>query len=283
MLAAVGSFAVMDASMKQLAGDYSPAQVTAMRAAASLPFVLASVAWSGAWRDLVPRNYALHLLRGALGIAMLMSFIYALQRLSLADTYAIYMCAPLLVTALSLPLLGEAVPVRRWLAIVAGFTGVLVVLQPSGSGLTTLGGLIAAVSALCYALNVIAIRVLGRSESSRSMVFWFLVLLLVGAVLLGARGWQAIQAQHYGWIALIGLTGALGQYLITDAFRRATPSLVVPFEYTAIVWAVALDWVLWSRLPQARVLLGAAVVIAGGLYVLYDERRAAYALTAPPA
>lgn len=276
MLGAVGSFALMDALMKKLSGDYSPAQVTCIRALASLPFVLAPVAWQRGWSDLRPRNLPMHLVRGALGVLMLVTFISALRHLSLADTYAIYMAAPLLVAALSVPMFGDRVPVRRWIAIACGFAGVLIVLRPSGQGLTTFGGLVAAVSAFCYAMNVLTIRVLGRTDSSRSMVVWYLGLLaLGGGAWAAATGWRPIADGHWPVIAAIGLTGASGQFLFTEAFRRAQPSVVIPFEYTAILWAMVLDFVLWSALPTAAVLAGAAFVIASGLYVVYDERRTA--------
>jgi drug/metabolite transporter (DMT)-like permease len=282
MLGAVGSFALMDAMLKQLAGHYSPAQVTCIRALASLPFVLAAVAWAGAWADLRPRNWRLHLVRGALGVLMLVTFIHALKQLSLADTYAIYMAAPLLVAALSVPMFGDPVPARRWVAIGFGFAGVLVVLRPSGDGLTTLGGLIAAISALCYALNVLTIRVLGRTDSSRAMVVWYLTLLAVGGGLWALPDWRPIVGEHWPVVAGIGLTGASGQYLFTEAFRRAQPSVVIPFEYTAILWAIGLDFAFWQTLPSAFALTGAAFVIASGLYVVYDERREALARAAAP-
>jgi drug/metabolite transporter (DMT)-like permease len=273
MLGAVGSFAVMDALLKQLSGHYSPQQVTCIRALASLPFVLAPIAWLDAWHELRPRNLKLHLLRGALGVLMLVTFVYALQRLSLADAYAIYMAAPLLVVALSMPMFGDRVPARRWLAIACGFAGVLVVLRPTGGGLTTLGGLIAAVSAFCYALNVLTIRVLGRTDSSRSMVVWYLGLMAAGAGLWAWPSWEPVAREHWPTIAAIGLTGASGQFLFTVAFRRAQPAVVIPFEYTAILWAIGLDFALWGTLPTPFVITGAALVVAAGLYVVWDERR----------
>jgi drug/metabolite transporter (DMT)-like permease len=277
MLGAVGSFALMDAMMKLLSGHYSPAQVTSMRALASMPFILAPVAWSNAWADLRPRNWKLHLIRGAIGVLMLVTFIHALQRLSLADTYSIYMAAPLLVAALSVPMFGDRVPMRRWIAIACGFAGVLIVLRPTGDGFATLGGLIAAISALCYALNVLTIRELGKTDTSRAMVFVYLLLLAIGGGAWALPSWQPLAPEHWPIIAGIGLAGASGQYLMTEAFRETPASVVIPFEYTAIVWAMALDFVLWSTLPGLAVIVGACVVIASGLYVVHDEHRAAQA------
>lgn len=283
MLGAVGSFAVMDAMMKLLAGHYTPAQVTCMRACASIPIILASVAWSGAWSDLRPRNWTLQLVRGAIGVLMLVTFIHALSRMSMADTYSIYMAAPLLVAALSGPMFGDVVPLRRWVAIACGFGGVLVVLRPTGEGFASWGGVIAALSALCYAVNLLTIRVLGRTDSSRAMVFVYLVLLAIGGGLWALPDWKPIAQNHWAILAGIGVMGASGQYLMTEAFRETPASVVIPFEYTAIVWAMGLDFVLWSTLPGLAVLVGSAIVIGSGLYVVRDEHRAASAAPQSPA
>ena len=139
MLAAVAAFAGMDTVLKVLAGHYPPMQVGALRGASSLPFVVLSVAVFGRWRELRPVRLSLHLARGVLALVMLAGFIYAVKLLSLADAYSIFFVAPLLVTALAVPLLGESVDWRRWTAIGVGLAGVLAMLRPSGSSLSTFG------------------------------------------------------------------------------------------------------------------------------------------------
>jgi drug/metabolite transporter (DMT)-like permease len=275
MVAAVGVFALMDAALKHLAGAYSPAQVTFLRGAASLPFLFAPIVWSNAWGQLRATNPALHLMRAVLGITMLMSFIYSVSVQSLSGTYAIFMSAPLLIAAASRLLLGERVPRRRWLAIGVGLVGVLVALRPGASGFVLLGGLAAALSAVCYALNVLSIRVLGRTDSAHALVVWYVVLLSLGSGALAFPHWRSIAQQHWPWIAFVGLAGAIGQHLVTAAFRMASPATVAPFEYTALLWGVALDWLVFAKAPEAAVLLGAAIVIGSGLYVIWDDHRMA--------
>jgi drug/metabolite transporter (DMT)-like permease len=273
MLAAVGLFAFMDASLKHLAQDYPPLELVVVRCLASLPFLLCYTAWRGSWSVLRPRNVPLHLVRGVLAFTMLVCFIYAVARLSLADTYAIFLCAPLLMTALSVPLLGERVTVARWCAIAVGLAGVLVMLRPTGSGLGTLGGLAAAIAALCYALSGITIRVLGRTDSTGATVLSFLLLAGLGALGLALPDWRPLARADFVWIGCVGVTGAVAQQLITEAFRRAPPAVVGPFEYTAMLWAFGLDWLLWQHLPTAIVLVGSAIVAASGLYMIWDERQ----------
>ena len=281
MLTAVGLFAFMDAALKHLAQDYPPLELVVVRCLASLPFLLLYTGWRGNWSALRPRNVPLHLLRGALALTMLATFIYAVSRLSLADTYAILLCAPLLMTALSVPLLGERVTAGRWYAIAAGLAGVLIMLRPTGTGLGTLGGLAAAVAALCYALSALTIRVLSRTDSNGAMVLSFLLLAGLGALVIALPDWRPLAAVDLGWIAFVGVTGAVAQQLITEAFRSAPPAVVGPFEYTAMLWAFGLDWLLWQHLPTTTVLAGSAIVAVSGLYVIWEERQSRVPAAAP--
>ena len=272
MLAGVFFFSVLDAGLKHLAGVYPPIQVMFLRAAASLPFLLGAVASTGAWKELRVHRPIYYVMRAALGIFVLWTFIYAVSVQSLSYTYAIYMSAPLLVAALAGPVLGERVPAARWAAIVVGLVGVVIALNPRG-GFVALGGIAAAASAACYAVNVMAVRLIGRTDSNYAVVFWHLVLVMLAAGALAWPSWRPVTLEHVPWIALCGLTGALGQYLFTAAFRLAPASTIAPFEYTAMLWGVALDWLVFATVPHLRVLVGAGVVIAAGLYVVIDEHR----------
>ena len=272
MAAAVATFSVMDVTMKKLVEVYPAMQVTFLRGAASLPFLLAAIALFGRWRDLVPQRWGLHLTRGLLTVITLWFFVYAVSQLSLANAYAIFMSAPLLITALAVPMLGEHVGWRRWLAVFVGLAGVLVVLKPSGNELITLGGLAALASAGAYALGAITIRILARTEHSAAIVFWALALLTLFSGAAAAMVWTPLQWQHWPWIAGLGLTGALGQHFFTHAFRLAAPPVVAPLEYTALMWGMLFDQLLWMTAPSTRMLVGAAIIISSGLYVLYRER-----------
>lgn len=274
MLIAVAVFSVMDASLKQLGEHYAPLQVAGLRGAASLPFLLAAIAWSNRWHELKPIRWPLHITRGLLAVGMLFLFIYSLRTLSLSSAYAIFLCGPLLVTALSVPFLGEHVDSKRWVAISIGLVGVMTMIRPTAGDVLTLGALAAFSAAVCYAAAAILIRKLSQTESTLSISFWFVLIIAIVSCTLALPQWRPVEPEHWIWIGAVGLTGAIGQYFIVEAFRQAPASVVAPFDYTALIWGAALDWILWRALPNSRMMAGAAVVVATGLYLIYRERSA---------
>jgi drug/metabolite transporter (DMT)-like permease len=272
MLAAVLMFALMDAGLKLLSAHYPPLQVAALRGLSSLPLVTVWVLATVPARSLLRVHWPLHLLRGALGIAMMAGFVYGLRMMPLSTAYAITFVAPLLVTAMAGPFLKERVGAARWTAIGIGLVGVLVVLRPTGEGMLTGGGLAILVAAICYALGAITVRMLAQRDSTQAMVFWFVVLLSLGAWLLALPAWKPLQSSHLWIIAAVGVSGSLAQVALTEAFRRGEASLIAPLEYTALVWGVLLDVALWSVLPDGVTWMGAGIIVASGLYLLRREK-----------
>ena len=279
MLLAVALFALMDAGLKGLAAYYPPLQVAALRGAASLPLVLAWALATAGPQSLLRVRWSLHLLRGVLGVAMMAAFAYALRHMPLSTAYSIFFVAPLLITALSVPFLGEHVGPRRWVAIGMGLAGVVVVLRPTGEGVLSLAGVAVLVAALGYAISAITVRVLARTDSTQSMMVWLLAMMALGAGVLAWPDWVALRGVDAWLIAGVGVAGALGQYAITEAFRLGEASLIAPLEYTALLWGVILDATLWGVLPDRVTWLGAAIIIASGLYLLHRERLRGVAMT----
>ena len=271
MLAAIAAFAGMDASMKLLSAHYSPLQVSALRGFASLPFVLIWVMSTKGLASLRPVRWGLHLLRGVLGIAMITGFVYGLARLPLSSAYAITFIAPLLVTALAVPLLGEHVGPRRWAAIGVGMLGVLVILRPGGD-VFSLAGLSVLLATFCWAASAITVRVLTRSDTTQSMVVWMLVLLGAGAAAMAWPTWAPIRSSDWLIVGLVGVFGACGQILLTEAFKLGEASKISPLEYTALLWSLGIDLALWGALRDAMTWLCAALIVASGLYLLRRER-----------
>jgi len=272
MLAAVAVFSMMDAGLKRLSAHYPPFQVAALRGASSLPLVLAWALSTAGLRPLLRVRWSMHLLRGAMGVAMMASFVYALRTLPLATAYSIFFIAPLLITALSVPFLGERVGPRRWIAIAVGLLGVVVLLRPSGEGMLSLAAVAVLLAALMYAVSAITVQLLARTDSTQAMVVWMMVMMTLGAGTIAWPHWEAIRADDLWVIAGVGVAGAIGQYAITEAFRLGEASLLAPLEYTALIWGVLLDATLWGVLPDSITWIGAAIIIASGLYLMRRER-----------
>lgn len=272
MLAAVAFFSCMDAGMKMLSSSYPTLQVTMLRGAASLPFVLVWVLATAGPRSIIPVRWGLHLLRGVLGMVMIGCFVYALRTLSLSTAYTIYFVAPLLVAALSVPLLGEHVGPRRWVAIGIGLIGVLVVLRPGVDGFISFPGLMVLLAATAYAIAAVTVSLLTRTDTPQSMVVWFLLIMAIGAGLLALPQWQPLQWKHVALIAGMGLAGALGQIALTRAFQLGQASMIAPLEYTGLVWVIGWDVLLWQKLPDRWTWIGAGIIVASGLYLLHRER-----------
>jgi drug/metabolite transporter (DMT)-like permease len=273
MLVGVASFSFMDAGLKLLAARYSATQVASLRGLAALPVVFAWSLYSGGLRQLVQVRWPLHLLRGVLSVVMMITFTFALKSLSLAKTYSIFFVAPLLIALLSVVLLGERVRRVQWAAIAVGFAGVLIVLKPETTGFGWWGTLAVLGTAVAYAISSVLVKILGRTDSTQAMMFWMTGMLAIGATALALPGWQAIAIEHYPILAGIALTGAIGQWGITVAFKNAPAASVAPLEYTGLAWVILIDFAVWSAVPGLRTLMGAALIIASGIYLLRFEAR----------
>jgi len=277
MLIGVASFSFMDAGLKLLTAHYPSAQVAALRGLAALPVVFAWAMYSGGPRQLVKVRWSLHLVRGVMAVFMMVTFTYALKSLSLAKTYAIFFVAPLLITLLSIALVGERVRRPQWAALLVGFIGVLIVLKPETTGFGWWGTLAVLGTAIGYAVSSVVVKILGRTDSTQSMMFWMTAMLAIGATILAWPDWMPIARAHYPILAGVAITGAIGQWGITVAFKHAPAASVAPLEYTGLAWVMVIDLAVWSAIPSLRTLLGAAVIITCGLYLIRFEARAAAA------
>jgi drug/metabolite transporter (DMT)-like permease len=272
MLAAVGSFSLMDAALKTLAGSYPTLQVAALRGLTALPLVCLYVLWRRETHLLLRIRWSLHLVRGAIGIAMLSLFTFSLKELGLAEAYTIFFVAPLLITILSIPVLKETVSARHWAAIAVGLGGVVVALRPDQDAFFSLGAIAVLIAAAFYAIAAIAGRVLSRTDAAVTLVFWTTTMWAVGASVLAWPNWVPVASAHWPVLLALAVTGFLGQIAITEAFRHGNASAVAPFEYTALAWAIVLDYVFWNAVPDRYTLLGGAIIIASGIYLIRKEK-----------
>jgi drug/metabolite transporter (DMT)-like permease len=268
MLLAVAFLSVLDLLLKLLAERYPPVQVATIRGAASLPFVIVPLLLQQRMKLLRVHRWELHLLRGVLAVALMIGFTQAVRALSMSNTYTLLMVSPLLVTALSVPILREHVSLGGWIAVTVGLIGALCVLRPSAQPVPLGPALLALGTAGCYALIYVLARFMVRTESPQGMVFWYLAAVAIGCGVLAAPVWQAMPRSDWLLVAGVGLSGAIGQQLLTQAFVLAPASLVAPFDYTALIWGALFDWLIWSTRAPAATIFGAVLIVGSGLYVM---------------
>lgn len=260
----------LDLCAKWLLADYPLEQFVFLRSMFGLFFFLFSVRWYGGFGSLKTRRWQWHLLRTLLATGAMFGFFYGLARMPLVNALTIAFTAPLMVTAMSVPFLGEHVGWRRWLAVIVGFGGVLVVLRP-GAGMITLASFAVIFAAACYAGLAITARKLAATESSFALAVYVVTgPFLVSAFLLQDR-FVAPTAGGWFFFALAGLCSALAWFGIIGGYRRAPPAMLAPFEYTALIGAAAAGYWIWNEVPDRWVLLGAAIIIASGLFIVHRE------------
>jgi drug/metabolite transporter (DMT)-like permease len=267
MVLSVALFSIMDALVKLLAQTYHPFQVAFFRSLFALLPIGVMVAARGGMPILATRRLGGHAARSVVGIAALLMFFYSFAHMKLADVVAVGFAAPLFITALSVPLLGEKVGWRRWSAVLVGFAGVILVVDP-GSGILDPVALIALSAALFYAFAVVVIRKLSSTESNAAIVFYFSV---AATLVCGSM------------MPLIGILGGSAQYVMVEAFRWGPVSVLVPFEYTAIAWSLSFGFFAFGETASVQMLVGVAIIAASGLYILHRETVRARAARAAPA
>mgnify|MGYP001551224922 CR=1 FL=1 len=212
-----------------------------------------------------------HLTRSAVGLLSMVCSFFAVQRLALTEATAFTFAAPLFMTALSALVLREFVGRHRWGAVVVGFIGVLIMVRPEPGHMNLVGVAFALTAALGSAAAMVAIRQIAVTEKGPTIVFYF----TLGGVAVGLAGslfhWVIPDPTTLAVLILGGLIGGVGQLLLTEAIRVAPVGVVAPFDYSQLIWATILGFVIWGELPHAATVAGAAVVAASGIYILHRE------------
>ncbi len=266
-------FVVMDATAKYLSSEYPVAQIVWARYVFHL-LTLPMIVGRGSWLAVVrTRRLGLQLLRSLLLLGATFFFFLAVKYIPLATATSIGFVGPLFVTALSVPLLGEKVGPRRWAAVVFGFGAVLVIIRP-GAEVLHWAVVLPLLVAACFAFYQITTRILSRSDGSITTLFYSgTVGAVVMTLLLPFQEWQAPTAGGWAIMACLGLTGSIGHLVMIRAFTVAPASSLAPFSYLQLVWATLLGFAAFADLPDLWTLIGALMLAASGLYVLYRERR----------
>jgi S-adenosylmethionine uptake transporter len=270
---ALGAFTIFscaDAGVKWLSATHSIFQIIFMSTVFALVPVAGLIMGEGGLGALRPRHPWLVALR-ALLLAIDMVFVfYAFTKLPLADAYTMLFTAPMLVTALSVPLLGERVGWRRWSAVAVGFGGVLVVLRPGFAELN-LGHIAALASSSFFALSLIVARRIGNSETGSTLLISLMAALLIVSGPALPAVYVSSSLSDLAMLAGLGLLMGLGHLGLIQALRLAPSNVVAPFHYSQIVWAVIFGLLLFGDRPSAWVIAGSTIIIVSGLYILWRE------------
>ena len=274
-LGSLAALAILGAMVKGLGERYPVAELLFFRFGFAVIFLLGFLPRAGGARALATGRPLDHALRAGFGVTGLTCYFVALTSIPLAEATALFFAAPIFVTALSPLLLGERIGRWRWAAVVAGFAGVIVIVNPGG--VTWQIGTVAGVgSALFGALVNIWLRRLSRTEATVTIALYYNT---TGVVLcglwLGTFGWVAPLGDDWLWLVALGLVGGLGQYLMTASFRFAEASILAPLEYLSLIFAAGLGYLIWQEVPSWRTWAGALVIVASGLFVIYRESRLA--------
>jgi drug/metabolite transporter (DMT)-like permease len=265
-------FQVLNVLGKWLAESYPIGMLVFFRSIFALIANIIMVARSGGVASLATERQNALLLRGIIWFAMLVCSFYAFHLLPVADASAIGFSAPLFVTILARPLIGEMVGARRWVAVIAGFSGVLIIVRPGGD-VTGLGALFALGDAIFYAIGMLLVRQISRTESSVTIVFYCCLVAAVISIGVIPFCWVTPSFHDLCLLILMGLIGGVAQYLTTQSYRFAPASVVAPFIYSALIWSVLFGFAIWGQLPSRWIYVGVILVIASSLYLARSEAK----------
>lgn len=298
---------VNDAILKQFSDRYPLHEIVFVRAVVAILFSLAMLRFEGGLRALRTRRPGAHIARGLCMVVANIAFFAALAAIPLADATALFFVAPLFITLLSIPFLGERVGIRRFSAVAVGFVGVLVVLRPGGAELGhsldhLLTMLLPVVAALAYAAMQILTRRLRASAPASAMAIYIQITLVAVSLLFFfvagdgryaagiesrsalflLRAWTWPTLEHWLWFVLLGGLSAFIAYSVTQAYRLSDAATLAPFEYVALPMAIALGWLVFDHLPDIWVLLGCALIAGSGVYVYRRKKKVADDLAGAP-
>ncbi len=267
MTLGAGVLTMNDATTKYLAESYPMGQVLGIRQFAALLMIVAYVWWTDTWKDLRINNRTGQAWRAAIHVGSAILIIWALTLLPIATVTAIVFSSPIVVLLFSMRVVGESVSWWRWIAVVVGFAGVLVIVRPGGIAFEW-ALLVAVAAAFVSGFRDLLTRCLSRTDTSISMLFWASVLLIVLSLLTIPFGWKPLTLTASFWFIFNGLLNAGAHFLMIEALRLGDAALVSPFRYTAILWATLTGFLVWHEFPDTPTMLGAAMLIVSGVMII---------------
>ena len=270
---AVCIWATHDAAAKWYAATYPVFVILFWRSLFGTVPIFLIASRQGGVQSMPLRFHLLCTLRGCISFCAFSSFVFALPLMPLADAIAVGMSAPIFITAASAFVLKEKVGPHRWGAVLAGFAAVLFIVRPDGQ-IPFEGGALLLFSNIMFTTSMMMTRRLGAVVSTATLSIYTAVAFAVLSAIAVCFAWATPTWQDVTVMALVGIMAGLAQYAMTAAFRIAPPSVLAPFEYTGLVWGVILGLIIWGEWPSRDVMIGAAVIVTAGLYIVHRERLA---------
>jgi drug/metabolite transporter (DMT)-like permease len=274
MLLAMLLFSLNDVMGKVLVATYPPAQVLLIRSAAALLILLPLLGRRGIVAAVRVERPGLHVLRALFSTLDVICFYTAVIYLPLADVMAFYLAAPIFVAAMSPWLLKERVGWRRWSAIAVGFVGVVIALNPSAASLE-LPALLSLAGSLFFALLIVTTRSLGATTGEKVMVLYPIAGALVAGLILAPFSWVPPTGPDLLFLGLLGVISMSAYFCVNRSLKLAPAASVAPYQYTLIVWAILFGYPVFGDVPTAHMLIGAAIIIAAGLFIFWREQKLA--------
>jgi drug/metabolite transporter (DMT)-like permease len=274
-VAATLFFAFMFAAIRWLGPHFPLGEIVFFRSTLGIPVIVAAAYMTGGFSLLATRRIDSHALRSIAGTISMFCNFAAYTYLPLADATAIGFAAPLFVVMLAALLLSERVHVYRWSAVVVGFLGVLLIAGPEASTTSSAlyGAFFALTGAALTAVAMIFLRRMSAHEHSITIAFYFMLTSATVSLFTIFFGWSWPTWNEAAVLAFTGLAGGVGQLFLSFSYRYGEASVLAPFDYAAMIWAVVLGYFLFGELPSAQVWIGGAIVIAAGLLILWRERK----------
>lgn len=273
-------FSSMHATIRHVSAELEVFQIAFLRNLFGLAFLIPVLAGSG-FGQMRTQRLGLHALRGFVNVGAMLLFFSALAIAPLAKVTALNFTAPLFTAMLSVLFLGERFRARRWAAIACGFLGMMVILRPGLTAVET-GALLSLASAVLWAVAMILIKMLSRTESSVAIVAWMAIFLSLFSLGPAIWTWRDPSAETWGWLVFIALVGTAAQVSLSQSLKETEPTAVLPFDFLKLIWTALLGAWLYAEIPDVWTLLGAVVIFSSAFYVVWRERRDARAAAVVP-
>ena len=270
MILSTITFAMMHAGVRHVSAELPPFVIAFFRNLFGLLFLL-PILVAGRFSQLRTQRFGLHALRGLINIAAMLMFFTAVSITPLAKVTALSFTAPVFAAAMAGVFLGERFRLHRWSAILAGFIGMLIVLRP-GLAVIEPGAFLALAAAALWAMAMIVIKILSRTDSSVTIVAWMGIFLCLYSIGPALWVWQWPSPHAWGWLLFIGLTGSVAQVSISQSLKEADTSVVMPFDFLKLIWTALLAAWFFGEIPDKFTFIGAGVIFSSSLYIARREQ-----------